>query len=76
MMIASVRWATKASTPASSRAGLREVTESITCRCCAAAARCTPLAMAEKYGSAMSCTSSPSSPVADRASAWACAFGM
>ena len=48
MMIASVRCEMKASTALTSWAGLSSVAVSIICRSRAAAARCTPLAIAEK----------------------------
>jgi hypothetical protein len=74
-MIARDRWRRASSTKASSRSGRCSVEASVTMRPSRSAARATPAAMVEKYGSAMSCTTSPSAVVRPRAIAWALGSG-
>jgi hypothetical protein len=73
---ARARWARSIATYCTSRLGLREVVPSVTISPRSSATCMTPAAMAEKYGSAMSWTTSPTVELVPRATAWACRLGV
>jgi hypothetical protein len=75
-MIPTIRCRSRRLTISISRPGSCIVSVSDTMIPRASAARVTPEAIAAKYGSAMSCTTSPSEVVRPRAIAWAVASGM
>jgi hypothetical protein len=72
MITARARWARIVATYSSSRSGLRRVLAMTTTRPRCSHWRITPSAIAEKYGSEMSCTTSPTTLLAPRAIACAC----
>ena len=76
MTMARARCRLSRSTSPLSRLGSCWVLASVTCRPARSAARVTPAAIEEKYGSAMSCTTRPSDVVRPRAIACAFASGV
>ena len=73
---ARARWARISATYSRSAASVAEVLEMQTSRCRASAASIRPAAMEEKYGSAMSCTTTPIIVLCPVATALACKLAV